>query len=122
MSVGQALNRLYPYKSFLTKDGQKMVEDLMKTFDIDFSSLSSENIPISIKSNESCIDENYVATNYHQHVVQELEDSIKIHDICLIGARGSGKSTLIKQLAKRLSLEIEPIMLYQVNEMFSTSL
>ena len=31
----QALERLYPYESFLTSDGQKMVVDLMKRLEID---------------------------------------------------------------------------------------
>ncbi|KAI9565843.1 hypothetical protein GHT06_009640 [Daphnia sinensis] len=115
LSVGNVLHRLYPYKSFLTKDGQSMVDNLMKTFKIDNTTerqLSVENIP-SPSVHRGAQVRDYVATKYHQQVVHELKESLKIHDICLIGARGSGKSTLIRQLANLLSMEVEPIMLYQ---------
>ncbi|KZS03496.1 Protein C12.2 [Daphnia magna] len=115
LSVDNVLHRLYPYKSFLTKDGQSMIENLMKTFKIDNTTqhqLSIENNPTpSVQRGAQVRD--YIATKYHQQVVHELKKSIEIHDICLIGARGSGKSTLIRQLANLLSLEVEPIMLYQ---------
>uniref|UniRef100_A0A0P6CK90 von Willebrand factor A domain-containing protein 8 n=1 Tax=Daphnia magna TaxID=35525 RepID=A0A0P6CK90_9CRUS len=115
LSVDNVLHRLYPYKSFLTKDGQSMIENLMKTFKIDNTTqhqLSIENNPTpSVQRGAQVRD--YIATKYHQQVVHELKESIEIHDICLIGARGSGKSTLIRQLANLLSLEVEPIMLYQ---------
>lgn len=117
MPIDRVLHLLYPYTNFLTKDGQNMVQNLMKSFNIE-KTTSNENIPTSqsLQINEMRIgdDNDYVPTNYHQQIVNELVESIKIHDICLIGARGSGKSTLIKQLANRLSLDIEPIMLYQV--------
>lgn len=93
-----------------------MIENLMKTFKIDNTTqhqLSIENNPTpSVQRGAQVRD--YIATKYHQQVVHELKKSIEIHDICLIGARGSGKSTLIRQLANLLSLEVEPIMLYQV--------
>ncbi|KAG8240059.1 hypothetical protein J437_LFUL019626 [Ladona fulva] len=34
MSVYEALYRLYPYKCFLNQDGQKSVEEILKTFEI----------------------------------------------------------------------------------------
>lgn len=57
---------------------------------------------------------NYVNNDYHDSVIQQMSESMRVHDLCLIGPRGSGKSTLVAQLAERLSLDIEPIMLYQV--------
>ena len=84
----------------------------MKTFKID-KNIQTENSPISSMLRLAPTGE-YISTDYHQQIVQELKESIQIHDICLIGNRGSGKSTLIRQLANALSLEIEPIMLYQV--------
>ena len=115
LSVSRILHRLYPYTSFLTKDGQNMVEDLLKSFDIK-NNISADHIPaaFSQRNIDPVASGSYVPTDYHQHVVHELEESIQIHDICLMGARGSGKSTLIKQLADRLSLELEPLMLYLV--------
>jgi putative ribosome biogenesis GTPase RsgA len=89
-----------------------MVEDLMEMFKID-NNLQTENIPIPSMSRGTATGD-YIPTDYHQQIVKELKESIQIHDICLIGNRGCGKSTLIRQLANVLSLEIEPIMLYQV--------
>lgn len=94
-----------------------MVENLMKTFKIDNTTkhqLSVEEIPSLLKQQHGTHNSDYIATKYHEQVVQELKESIDIHDICLMGARGSGKSTLIRHLANLLSLEVEPIMLYQV--------
>lgn len=110
MAVNQVLGRLYPYRSFLTKDGQNMVEDLMKNLGIQREE-KTEKIVATKQINK---EDTYVANKYHDGVIAELEESIRVHDICLIGPRGSGKSTLIKQLAGRLSQDIEPIMLYQV--------
>lgn len=91
----------------MTRDGQSMVEDLMKNLSIE---RDSDTIPISSRGETKA---DYVANDYHDHVIDSLEESIRIHDICLIGPRGSGKSTLVKQLAARLTQDIEPIMLYQ---------
>lgn len=113
MQVDRVVHLLYPYTVFLTNDGQKMVQDLMKSFSIENTSTSRENILTLPLLHESS-SRGYVPTNYHEQIIKELEESIQVHDVCLIGARGSGKSTLIKQLADRLSLDIVPIMLYQV--------
>ncbi len=87
-----------------------MVEDLMKNLGIQREE-KTEKMAATKQTNR---DDTYVANKYHDSVIAELEESIRVHDICLIGPRGSGKSTLIKQLAGRLSQDIEPIMLYQV--------
>jgi ABC-type multidrug transport system fused ATPase/permease subunit len=110
MPVDEALIRLYPYKSFLSKDGQNMVDDLLKNLGIEKSTLSEPSIPFSL----SQIRPDYVSNPYHDQVIGQLEQSVRVHDVCLIGPRGSGKSTLVKQLAIRLGQDIEPIMLYQV--------
>ncbi len=44
MQVDRVVHLLYPYTIFLTKDGQKMVQDLMKSFSIENTSTSRENI------------------------------------------------------------------------------
>lgn len=111
LPVHRVLSRLYPYKSFLTKDGQNMVEDLMKNLSIPRD--NPEN-GLTAETGVKPLAGDYVPNSYHDSIIAALEESIRVHDVCLIGPRGSGKSTLIKQLADRLSLEIEPIMLYQV--------
>jgi putative ribosome biogenesis GTPase RsgA len=89
-----------------------MVESLMKTFKID--NTQTENIPAIPSMSRQTPTGDYIPTVYHQQILKELKESIQIHDICLIGNRGSGKGTLIRQLANVLSLKIEPITLYQV--------
>lgn len=114
MQVDAALCQLYPYRTFLTSDGQKMIEDLLDNLSISRNDKESNSLESS--SSKPVIVDGYVANEYHDSVVKDLMDSISVHDICLIGPRGSGKSILVKQLAKRLSLDIEPIMLYQVSK------
>jgi len=117
MPVDEALIRLYPYKSFLSKDGQNMVEDLMKNLGIEKSTSSEPSVQFSPNQTRS----EYVSNPYHDQVISQLEQSALVHDVCLIGPRGSGKSTLVKQLATRLGQGIEPIMLYQVELFFTVS-
>ena len=109
MTVDEVLYRLYPYKTFLTKDGQKMVQDLMSNLSIGYS--DSERIKSIAEQGSTTT--HYVRNDYHDTVVDELMESNRVHDLCLIGPKGCGKSTVVKRMAERLSLDIEPIMLYQ---------
>lgn len=46
-----------------------------------------------------------------------LADIILTHseaDFCILGARGSGKSVLVKEFAERLGFSVETMILYQV--------
>lgn len=86
-----------------------MVEDLMESLGI---KIDAQGNPANITISKS---ELYCSNEYHEQVLAELESSVNVHDVCLIGPRGSGKSTLVRELAARLDVELEPIMLYQVN-------
>ncbi|XP_031637278.1 von Willebrand factor A domain-containing protein 8 [Contarinia nasturtii] len=55
----------------------------------------------------------FVETNYQNYLLSEIIQSYAVGDICLIGARGSGKSILIEQIAQMLNQHIEPMVLYQ---------
>lgn len=55
----------------------------------------------------------YVATDYQDAVLADIMQSYAVGDICLIGAKGSGKSLLAAELANRLGQTIEPLVLYQ---------
>ena len=90
-----------------------MVNNLMDNLGIRRSS-GQANPTLQPDSETHHRNSNYISNDYHDHVIQQLSESFKVHDLCLIGSRGSGKSTLVMELAKRLSLDIEPIMLYQV--------
>lgn len=55
----------------------------------------------------------FIETNYQNYLLSELIQSYAVGDICLIGAKGSGKSILISQIAHQMNQHIEPMVLYQ---------
>lgn len=55
----------------------------------------------------------FIHTNYQSHLLSEIIQSYAIGDICLIGAKGSGKSILVSRIAELLNQSIEPMILYQ---------
>lgn len=55
----------------------------------------------------------FIETNYQNQLLSEIIQSYAVGDICLIGAKGSGKSILISQIARLLNQSIEPMVLYQ---------
>lgn len=46
-------------------------------------------------------------------MLAEIIQSYACGDVCLIGAKGSGKSILVTQIAQLLNQHIEPMVLYQ---------
>lgn len=71
------------------------------------------NVPGSVQTSISKSDHRYVETNYQNHLLSEIVQSFAVGDVCLIGAKGSGKSILISQIAHLLNQNIEPMVLYQ---------
>ncbi|KAL4635681.1 von Willebrand factor A domain-containing protein 8 isoform X1 [Arapaima gigas] len=55
----------------------------------------------------------FVSTPTHTHLLAEMMQSHLVKDMCLIGAKGCGKSVITKEFADLLGYNIEPIMLYQ---------
>ncbi|XP_031417095.1 von Willebrand factor A domain-containing protein 8 isoform X2 [Clupea harengus] len=49
----------------------------------------------------------------HSSLLAEMMQSHLVKDICLIGAKGCGKSVIVREFADMLGYTIEPIMLYQ---------
>ena len=113
-----AINRLYPYKIFLPKEGISSVEDTLETFQLQSGSStlskilnqpSSEpksgtlkvkvgnvahDIQVPIGSQyrkESETGGKYVETAYHESLLAELLLSHSAHDFCIIGPKGCGK-------------------------------
>uniref|UniRef100_A0A8C9W2Q1 von Willebrand factor A domain-containing protein 8 n=1 Tax=Scleropages formosus TaxID=113540 RepID=A0A8C9W2Q1_SCLFO len=55
----------------------------------------------------------FVSTPTHARLLAEMMQSHLVKDMCLIGAKGCGKSVIAKEFANLLGYNIEPIMLYQ---------
>lgn len=70
-------------------------------------------MPGGIQTSPTELEHQYVETNYQNYLLSEIIQSYAIGDICLVGARGSGKSILISQIASELNQSIEPMVLYQ---------
>lgn len=70
-------------------------------------------VPGGRKTMESSFGQRFIETNYHNFLLSEIIQSYAVGDLCLIGPRGSGKSMLIRQIAKLLKQNIEPMVLYQ---------
>ena len=101
------LNRLYPYKSFLTKDSINSVEDTLQTFEVHnqggvlskiFEASNDQGI-VNVKIGQqthsvsvpmgnnakSSSDGKYVEIAFHESLMAELLLSHAVHDFCIIG-------------------------------------
>lgn len=56
----------------------------------------------------------YIKTEFQEKSLIELVETHSASDVCIVGARGCGKSTIVHRLAHKLGYIIEPIVLYQV--------
>lgn len=75
----------------------------------------SINVPSAHEKSASEFGHRFIETNYQNYLLSEIIQSYAVGDICLIGAKGSGKSILISQIAHTLNQQIgiEPMVLYQ---------
>ncbi|KAL0985591.1 hypothetical protein UPYG_G00159100, partial [Umbra pygmaea] len=55
----------------------------------------------------------FISTASHAQLLAEMMQSHLVKDMCLIGAKGSGKSVVAKEFAEMLGYDMEPLMLYQ---------
>uniref|UniRef100_A0A4W6D9L2 von Willebrand factor A domain-containing protein 8 n=1 Tax=Lates calcarifer TaxID=8187 RepID=A0A4W6D9L2_LATCA len=134
LSSQHLVQRLYPYNSILGKDGRTAVEGVLSRFELldGRQSASTQRhhgcvcdkglFPLSIKlqvpagtkeprpPNSS---PNFISTPSHAQLLSEMMQSHMVKDICLIGAKGCGKSVLAREFAEMLGYSIEPVMLYQ---------
>ncbi|KAI4872445.1 hypothetical protein NFI96_033688, partial [Prochilodus magdalenae] len=55
----------------------------------------------------------FISTPTHSRLLAEMMQSHLVKDMCLIGAKGCGKSVIAREFAEMLGYSIEPIMLYQ---------
>ncbi|XP_061735639.1 von Willebrand factor A domain-containing protein 8 isoform X2 [Nerophis ophidion] len=55
----------------------------------------------------------FIGTPSHTQLIANMMQSHMVKDMCLIGAKGCGKSVIAKEFAEMLGYSIEPVMLYQ---------
>ncbi|CAG5865389.1 unnamed protein product [Menidia menidia] len=144
LSAQQLVQRLYPYKSILGKDGHSAVEGVLSRFELldgqrqpaptSVLSVSATKeldghadvtiragdrdvtfqVPVGTKEprppNSS---PTFISTPSHSQLLAEMMQSHMVKDICLMGAKGCGKSVIAREFAEMLGYSIEPVMLYQ---------
>uniref|UniRef100_A0A3B3RZN2 von Willebrand factor A domain-containing protein 8 n=1 Tax=Paramormyrops kingsleyae TaxID=1676925 RepID=A0A3B3RZN2_9TELE len=55
----------------------------------------------------------FISTPTHARLLAEMMQSHMVKDMCLMGAKGCGKSVIAKEFAEMLGYSTEPVMLYQ---------
>ncbi|XP_064465910.1 von Willebrand factor A domain-containing protein 8-like isoform X2 [Ornithodoros turicata] len=132
------LSRIYP-EEILTKEGKKAVTEALSMFSlsdsdnaaskiarIDAASSNKRNVVLSVAgiphsievaSGSSVKDPEstsaFVITPHHERLLAEMVQSHSLHDVCVIGSKGCGKSAVAKQFADLLGYEHELLLLYQ---------
>lgn len=107
----EIIYRLYPYRSFL-KEGIENLEKLLMELDIPSTKIEEKsnlfNYPPSTITSDS-----YVETNYHNELLHQILQTIKVADVCIVGTNGCGKTMMVNKVAETLGKEVENIVLYQ---------
>uniref|UniRef100_A0A8C8HF33 AAA+ ATPase domain-containing protein n=1 Tax=Oncorhynchus tshawytscha TaxID=74940 RepID=A0A8C8HF33_ONCTS len=119
LSSQQLVQRLYPYQAMLGKEGCTAVEGVLSvrtrmhsythththTHTADCCRTKAPRPP---NSNPA-----FISTPSHAQLLAEMVQSHLVKDMCLIGAKGCGKSVVAKEFAEMLGYSMEPVMLYQ---------
>uniref|UniRef100_A0A8C9U383 von Willebrand factor A domain-containing protein 8 n=1 Tax=Scleropages formosus TaxID=113540 RepID=A0A8C9U383_SCLFO len=136
MSTQQLVQRLYPYEAMLGKEGRAAVDGVLRVSGsqrhflvclfvhpsegratitlrildrhVSFQVLAGRRPPRAPSYSPG-----FVSTPTHARLLAEMMQSHLVKDMCLIGAKGCGKSVIAKEFANLLGYNIEPIMLYQ---------
>ncbi|KAK2840347.1 hypothetical protein Q5P01_014087 [Channa striata] len=144
LSSQQLVQRLYPYKSILGKDGCNAVEGVLSRFELlDSRRQPSPSAVLSVSATRNAegtadvtirvgdkdvtvqvpagtkelrrpnSSPSFISTPSHSQLLAEMMQSHMVKDVCLIGAKGCGKSVIAREFAEMLGYSIEPVMLYQ---------
>ncbi|CAL8266675.1 unnamed protein product [Lota lota] len=138
----EMVQRLYPYHSMLGKEGHTAVEGVLSRFElldgpgqlapsavasvipatdgqadvtlriadkeVTFQVPAGTNEPRPPNSSPA-----FISTTSQAQLLAEMMTSHMVKDICLIGAKGCGKSVIAREFAEILGYNMEPLMLYQ---------
>lgn len=115
----EIIYRLYPYKTFL-KDGVQNLEDLLSKLEVppiqdeDLNTNFLKKIPKIFKSTSSTSKyDSYIETTYQNNLLDNILQTVKVADVCLVGPSGCGKSMIVNKVAETLGRDVENIVLYQ---------
>ncbi|XP_037937936.1 von Willebrand factor A domain-containing protein 8 isoform X2 [Teleopsis dalmanni] len=137
ISVHDAIKHVYPYQTTLKKEAIVRIKDLLTSFEI--NSLPAEpikkinatkvaedsnivqfnidNVAIKIAGGERLTSaektKNFVDLAHQRNILATMIQSFAVGDICLIGQKGVGKSTLTNHLLHLLNQSVEPMVLYE---------
>ncbi|KAI5716999.1 hypothetical protein M8J76_015926 [Diaphorina citri] len=112
--LAQLLSYLYPYNSFVSKEASSLVQSIMSSLGVppNYSDeMDTSEPPPSPPSSPS--HGQYIPTSYQNSCLSSLFKLNSASDVCIVGPRGCGKTTLVNQYAKTLGYIVEPIALYQ---------
>ncbi|KAJ3592119.1 hypothetical protein NHX12_007248, partial [Muraenolepis orangiensis] len=138
----QLVQRLYPYHSMLGKEGHTAVEGVLSRFElldgrgkaspstvvrvvpstegqalVTLSIADKEvNCQVPAGTNEPRAPNSspaFISTPSQAQLLADMMTSHMVKDMCLIGAKGCGKSVIAREFAEMLGYNMEPLMLYQ---------
>ncbi|XP_074632889.1 von Willebrand factor A domain-containing protein 8-like isoform X1 [Acropora palmata] len=150
LSLEELVHRIYPYDLVLGDEGQRVVQDALKTFNLNdrgnklalrsvskVNTFSTESLMpralveigikkwttvfetpagserAHVKHSKTQKQQPFVMTKSHSKLLADMLESHSVHDFCLVGPKGCGKSVLVQQFADFLGYNIEPVVLYK---------
>ncbi|KAI1716295.1 AAA domain (dynein-related subfamily) domain-containing protein [Ditylenchus destructor] len=112
-SVEYLFGLCYPSRTILKNDTQQPVlEEFFEKFSVERDN-SKKSVVRSLKLVDTKTESGFVSTPYLEGLVQDLVATHGQADYCLLGAKGSGKSTVISEVSRRINCPLETMVLYQ---------
>ncbi|GMT03950.1 hypothetical protein PENTCL1PPCAC_26124, partial [Pristionchus entomophagus] len=113
-----AFNLLYPREALLSDGEAKRIKEFLKKFDIEGKKPNTlaaiaEDAKIPRGNDPVSPSPSFFPTASHDEVITGLTASLSRGDIALIGPKGAGKSTVVKEMAARLGFRPTTLVVYQ---------
>ncbi|XP_032588947.1 von Willebrand factor A domain-containing protein 8 isoform X2 [Drosophila mojavensis] len=131
LTMYDVLVSLYPYSSILIQEQQKRVEEMftnmsfkrIRTKDVQRISSCAKALVVDVHLDEvlismpcrssTLLNGKFVDLPHQRQVLAALLQSYVVGDVCLLGEKGVGKTTLITELLRIVNQIPEPMMLYE---------